>query len=147
MSALDDVEPSIVNGTLCLPTVSHETFASFPLQVEVGEPDVEGIAFLRVEVDFTVQRETPKQRHSGTEPHAPDVPLGMAALVGVERRVIQLKPSAEEHALHHRISVVLVPLGESPYLVVDRRLAPASGRGLGPSHSGDGHSPAVGGLC
>ena len=54
-SSRDDVAPSSVNGALCLPTVSTNSRALRPLQIEVGEPHVKRIVPLRVQLDLAVE--------------------------------------------------------------------------------------------
>ena len=54
-----------------------------------------------------MERDRPEQRHPRTEPHAPDVPLGMVALVGSRRRQLVLVAAAEQHALDDRVRSLL----------------------------------------
>ena len=46
-----------------------------PLHVEIGEPHVERVVPLRIELDLAVKRERAEQRDSRSDSQAPDVPL------------------------------------------------------------------------
>ena len=107
-SSLDEVAPSIVNGMLCLPAVTARRALRLHWTIGVGEPHVERVHFLRVQLRFDVQRERAEQRHARAKPQPPGVPLVVVALVGVDRGEIVLEAAGEQDPLHDGIRRVVV---------------------------------------
>ena len=89
MSSFDEVAPSIVNVTPCLPTVIA-SFPLRPLQIEVGKPQVERIP---PEGSLPPHRaaSTAEQRDSRAQPHPAYVPLVEVTFVRVDGGEILLK--------------------------------------------------------
>src|SRR5688572_25027188 len=73
----------------------NHAWALRPLEVEVGEPHIRRVAFLRVELDFTMKEPAAQERDLRTEPQATKIPLMMFALIGLDEGELVLERSEE----------------------------------------------------
>ena len=98
-----------------------QTPAPAPLEIRIGEPHVERVYFLWVQLGFDVQRIRAEQRQARANPQPPGVPLIVVALIGADGGEVVLEPAREQDPLDDGVRRVVVNRCQLlPDLVVDR---------------------------